>query len=228
MAVGDVWQVTNEFSYQGNPDSYSFNLRVEAEGDSSSVQNQLLDFGEAREAQWIPLHNPSVLFECVTARLLYPNTGLPKARVTGNSGSRSCSPVLNHLPGQCSAVVTLYGDLESPDRNNRGRDFVTGQCGDDQLNGTWLTGIGSYLDLLCQYYNIMGNSYLAGLNSYAIGIFSPTRAGITVTPHVPATPPFFWPLVLVRARSFVRTQRRRQPEGRCEEVCESAVGAPIP
>jgi len=34
-------------------------------------------------------------------------------------------------------------------------------------------------------------------------------------------------LVFVRVRSFVRTQRRRQPEGRCEEVCEAVVADPV-
>jgi len=227
MPVGDIWQATNEFVYQKNPGTYSFALRVDAEGSPNLVPDNLLDFGVARETAWRPLHNLSVLFECVTARLLFPNTGLPKTRRTGVTGTRVCSPPLSHLPGQCSAVVTLYGDIDNPDRNNRGRDFITGQCCDDQINGVWDDGIGSYLEALCLYYNTMGNTFALGGNAYSIGIFSPTRAGFRPGPNVPPTPPYFWPLIFVRARSLVRTQRRRQPEDRCEAICEAAVGAPV-
>lgn len=228
MAVGDIWQVTNEFTYQKNPNTYSFNLRVTAEGDPAALATNLLDFGATRQLAWLALHNPSVLFECISARLLYPNTGLPHIRITDTAGNRSCTPILDHLPGQCSCVVTLYGDVDSPTASNRGRDFITGQCCVDQSNGIWENGPGDYLEKVCEYYALMGNTYTPGPNSFDIGIFSPTRAGITVTPHVPATPPYFWPLIFVRARSLVRTQRRRQPEGRCEFVCESNVEAPAP
>lgn len=228
MPVGDIWQVTNEFNYQGNPDSYSFHLRVDAEGDTAQLADNLLDFGEARETAWLPLHNPSVEFECVTARLLFPNTGLPRNRRTGVNGNRTCTPTLAHLPGQCSCVVTLYGDVESPNGNNRGRDYITGQCCNDQLNGIWETGPGDYLQQICLYYGVMGNTYAPGANTFTIGIFSPTKAGFRTGPNVPPDPPYFWPLVFVRARSLVRTQRRRQPEDRCEEICEAVIGAPVP
>src|SRR3990172_7682317 len=110
---------------------------------------------------------------------------------------------------------------------DRGRDFISGQCCSDQLNGVWENGPGDYLELLCIMYSVMGNNFAVGANAYSIGIFSPTRAGFRTGPDVPPDPPYFWPLVFVRVRSFVRTQRRRQPEGRCEEVCEAVVADPV-
>jgi hypothetical protein len=228
MAVGDIWVASNEFTYQKNPDSYSFHLRIDAEAVPGNVPEDVLDFAEQRETAWLPLHNPSVVFECVSARQLFPTPGLPRNRRTDNSGNRSCDPVSSHLPGQCSAVVTLYGDVADPTASNRGRDFITGQCCNDQINGTWDSGAGSYLESLCNFYRDMTNVFTQGGNVFSIGIFSPTRAGFRTGPDVPPDPPYFWPLVFVRARSLVRTQRRRQPEDRCEEVCEAEVTAGIP
>jgi hypothetical protein len=227
MAVGDIYQVSNDFMYQGSPNSYITHLRVDAEGAPDLVTLQLANFGVAQEMAFLPLHNPSVNFDCVTVRQIFPTSALPKQLVTGSTGQRTCSPLLDHLPGQCSAVVTLYGDVADPTANNRGRDYWTGQCCSDQIDGVW-NNVGGYLEELCMFYQVRGNTVLAGANSFSIGIFSPTRAGFRTGPNVPPDPPFFWQLVFVRGRSLVRTQRRRQPQARCEETCEAVVGAPQP
>ena len=228
MPNGDIWQVANEFTYQGNANNYLWNLRVDQEADAQTVGLILLNFGAARQTAWLPLHNPSVSFKCVTARKIFPDTGLPQQLVNTEAGNRTCTPSLDHLPGQCSAVVTLFGDIGAPTGSNTGRDFITGQCCGDQLNGVFDSGVGSYLEELCEMYVAMGNTFAGGGNAFSIGIFSPKRAGIRTGPNVPPTPPYFWPLVMVRGKSLVRTQRRRQPLDPCEVYCENEVGAPVP
>ncbi len=227
MALDDIYLVTNEFEYQGNPNTYSWYLKVVLEGNPDGIPADALAFGVARETAWLALHNPSVNFNCVTARQVYPDTSLPQLEITGNSGNRSCTPVLGHLPGQCSCVVTQYGDITNPDKNNRGRDFITGQCCDDQIDGEYDSGIGSYLESLCAMYATMTNHYVNGANEFDIGVYSPSRAKPPGWPGNPSLPPFFWTLQHVRGRSLVRTQRRRQPLDPCEAVCDQAIG-PLP
>ena len=227
MAVGDIYTVANEFIYQGNANAYIWNLRSTAEISPASVNQALLFFGTARQTAWLPLHNPSVEFRCVTARKIFPGTSLPQVTSSPASGNRICSPVLDHLPGQCSCVVTEYGDITAPDANNRGRMFVTGQCCVDQLNGVFDPEPGGYVEDLCQLFITMGNVFVSGGNTFDIGIFSPHRAGIRTGPDVPPTPPYFWPLEHVRARSLVRTQRRRQPVDPCEAVCDAPIAGPV-
>ena len=227
MAIDDVYSVSNDFIYQGNPDSYIWYLSVTAEAVPAQITNALLGFGVARQTAFVPLHNPAVIFECVTVRQIFPNGSLPKQTLQDIAGDRTCDPVLAGLPGQCSCVVTLFGDSTNPTPNNRGRDFLTGQCCSDQFNGNWNSGPGQYLEQVCEMYRVMGNTFAAGGNVFSIGVFSPTRAGIAEFPHIPPTPPYFFPLQAVRARGLVRTQRRRQPISRCEEVCDAVIGAPV-
>lgn len=193
MAVGDIYQVCNEFEYQKNPNEYNFFLHVRAEAGPTKVEADMLSFGVARETAWLPLHVASVNFRCVTARQVYPNNSLPGQQITGNVGTRSCMAVGAYLPGQCSAVVTLYGDSVNPTASNRGRDFITGQCSEDQIEGVW-GGAAGYLNALCQYYVAMGNSFVVGGNEYDIGIYSPSRAKPPGDPPPPPIVPFFWPL----------------------------------
>lgn len=225
MAVGDIYVVANEFEYQGNPNAYAWHLQVRVEGTPDKIAADALAFGVARQTAWLPLHNPSVNFRCVTARQVYPDFSLPKLQITTASGNRTCTPSLAHLPGQCSCVVTLYGDINNPTSFNRGRDFVTGQCCDDQLNGVLTSGPVSYLQELCDMYAAMTNVYVNGGNEFDIGVYSPSRAKPPTWPIVPSIPPFFWKLEHVRGRSLMRTQRRRQPLDPCEEVCDQAIGA---
>jgi len=220
--LGDIYQVTNEFIYQGNPNQYSFHLRLQIEGTPATVNADMLAFGVLRETAWLPLHNPSVTFRCVTARQVFDTNSLPQLEVTGNSGNRTCIPALDHLPGQCSCVAQLFGDIVDPTAFNRGRDFVCGQCCDDQLDGEFTAGPG-YIDELCLMYATMTNIYVNGANTYDIGIYSPSRAKPPGDPPPPPIPPFFWPLQHVRTKQLVRTQRRRQPLDPCEVVCDLAV-----
>lgn len=228
MPVGDIYQVTNEFTYQNNPNAYNWHVRVTAEAAPEDVVDDLAAFGQEREDNWLLIHNPSCVFRCITVRQVYPTSSLPSIVATDNAGNRSCIPPLTHLPGQCSCVVTRYGDLGNPTQYNRGRDFITGQCSGDQTNGVFSAGVASYLEEVCDMYAAMGNTYVAGGNEYDIGIYSPSRAKPENWPVVPSVPPYFWPLIHVRGRSLVRTQRRRQPLDPCEEVCDQAITAASP
>lgn len=231
--IDDVWQVTNEFEYQGNPNTYNWHLQITLEGAPDRVGQDMLAFGLARQVAWVALHNPSVRFLCITARQLFPTTSLPMQTINDPVvlGNRTCDPLLGHLPGQCSAVVTRYGDKQDPTGRNRGRDFVTGQCCNDQFNGEFDSGIGSYLEALCAMYANMTNRFILPPNEYDIGIYSPSNAlppkAAPGDPQPPPIVPYFWPLEFVRGRSLVRTQRRRQPLDPCEIVCDRDVtGAP--
>ncbi len=229
MAVGDIWQVGNEFEYQDNANVYSWYLEVTTEGDAEAVPDDMITFGKERETALLILHNPFVNFRCVTARQIYPDGGLPQLEITGNLGSRLCTPVGDVLPGQCCAVVTLYGDKANPDKNNRGRDFYTGMCCSDQVNGVLDSGApATYLQDLCDMFQTMTHTFTAGGNSYTIGVYSPSRAKPPGWPGNPSLPPYFWPLEFVRSRSLIRTQRRRQPLDPCEAVCDADVPATTP
>lgn len=226
MAVGDIYLVTNEFTYQGNANQYGWYLRVAVQGNPALVNSDLLQFGDERQTAWLPLQNLSVQFRCVTVRQVYPDNSLPVLVPELVGGQRSC-PDLSHIPGQCSAVVTLYGDIVNPTSFNRGRDFVTGQCCNDQANGEW-NNVAGYLEDLCAMYAAMTNQFVVGGNTYDIGIYSPTRAKPPTWPVAPSIPPFFWVLQHVRGRQLVRTQRRRQPLDPCEEVCDQAIPGAVP
>ncbi len=229
MAVGDIWQVNNEFEYQDNANIYSWYLRVETEGDAAAVPADMLAFGVDRQVELVLLHNPFVNFRCTTARQIYPDNGLPQMEITGEVGSRLCTPVGDVLPGQCCCVITLYGDIANPDANNRGRDFFTGMCCSDQVNGTLDHGApATYLQDVCDMYQRMTHTWTVGGNSYTIGVYSPSKAKPAGWPGNPSIPPFFWPLEHVRARSLIRTQRRRQPLDPCEPVCNATVPATTP
>lgn len=227
MAVGDIYQVVNEFEYQQNPNNYIWHLRVKEEGNPGDITQALLDFGHARVTAWLPLHTPSVLFRCNVVREVFPDTSVPEYQIydPAAGGNRTCTPADTGLPGQCSCVVTMYGDIENPTQFNRGRDFITGQCCDDQFNGKWdQTGApGAYLDDLCEMYRLMGNEYVNGLNKFDIGIYSRTRAKPPGDPPPPPIVPYFWVLQRIRAKQLVRTQRRRQPEDPCENFCQAEI-----
>ncbi len=229
--IGDVWQVVNEFEYQGNPNSYIWHVQTRVEGAPNLIPAQLEQFGSERQAAWALLHNPSVDFLCITTRQIFPTFSRPRILIEKQSGSATCTPALNHLPGQCSCVVTLYGDVDNPTSRNRGRDFITGQCADDQVNGVWNNGVGSYLESVCEMYRLMGSEIEIGGNTFDVGIYSRSNA---LPPKVngvqpPPIEPFFWSLKHVTGRSLVRTQRRRQSEAPCEAVCDAAIlPTPIP
>lgn len=221
MPVDDIYLGNIENEFQGNANTYSFYLRVETVNDEDNISAGVLEFLAARRTALLPLHSLLVTFRCNTVRQVWPNKSLPESDITGLIGSRTCTAGV--LPGQCSAVITLYGDKANPTQHNRGRDFMTGACVDDQVNGTWFTGPASYLQDWCDYYQTMTNSFTDSFgNVFDIGIFSLTQAKKTIEVP-PQAVVFFWPLNFVRGRSLVRTQRRRQPEDPCEEVCDAPI-----
>lgn len=224
MPANDIYQCVIEFELQNNPNAYDYYLRVTTVNDEENIYQGVLAFGAARITAMQALHSVDVTFRCVVSRQVWPTKSIPRVQASGVAGNRtSATPIT--LPGQCSAVVTLYGDRVDPDRWNRGRDFWTGALASDQANGVWNTGVASYLQDLCDYYQTMTNAFTdAWGNVYEIGLFSRTRAGV-VEGTPPVAVPFFWPLNFVIGKSLVRTQRRRQPEDPCEVTCEAPIGS---
>lgn len=219
MAVGDIYLSTIEFTYQNNPNAYHFHLKVTTEGDPDNTGTHVAQFGQARTIAYQALHNTFVDFQCATARQIWPNKSVPEVVITNLSGNRTTTGPIT-LPGQCSCVVTLYGDPVDPTKHNRGRDFWTGQLAQDQELGLW-DHPAAYLQEVCDWYAAMGNTYTNGGNVFDIGIFSPTEAKRSLGPPPDPTVVFFWKLQKIRAKQLVRTQRRRQPEDPCEVFCDA-------
>jgi len=228
MAVNDVWQGSIEFSYQGNPNTYLWYLQLSVQNNEDKVGTDVLKFLKDTKDKLVPLHNPNVVFICNTARQVHPTKSVPVQEDIGEGGGRTECATCGNLPGQCSMVVTLYGDKADPTRNNRGRTFFTGQCAADQVNGQWVDGIGSILQDYCDMYQTIGNTFTGTFtNEFDIGVFSPSEAAKTLpqggNPPVDPLALFFFQLEFVRAKSLVRTQRRRQAEVQCEVVCDTDI-----
>lgn len=228
LVVGDIIQVNNEFVFQGDANLYSWFLQCDDVVDSGAMDIDMEEFGGLREVAWRPLQAIELNFACISWRRLWPQKSLPRVAATGNIGT--WTPVDGPLPGQNSLVVTLYGDVDDPNRNNRGRDFISGLDGASQVNGVWSFGILDQARQLVEMYETMTSTFVAFAsgNVYRIGLFSQTQANKTIPqgdPPVIEDPDavFFWPLVQVRGRSLVRTQRRRAAQDPCEAILDKDV-----
>lgn len=228
LVVGDVIQVNNEFTFQGDANLYSWYLQCGDVIDSGAMDADMEEFGGLREDAWVPIHDPNVNFACISWRRLWPQKALPMVVATGTIGS--FTPDEGPLPGQCSLVITLYGDVDDPNRNNRGRDFMTGLDGAAQTNGVWDFGVLAQARKFVTLYALMGSTFVAfdSGNLYRIGLFSMTQANKTIPQGDPpviedADAVYFWPLEKVRGRSLVRTQRRRAAQDPCEVIFDEDV-----
>ena len=228
LVQGDVIQVNNEFTFQGDANLYSWYLQSTVIAEDFSMDEDMAEFGDQREDALVPLSASLVTFACISSRRIWPQKSLPQVVATGNSGS--FTPTSGALPGQNSLVVTLYGDVDNPTRHNRGRDFWTGLDADSQANGVWKFAPGDQAVLFAAMYATMTSKFEATQsgNEYRIGLFSMTQANKTIPqgdPPVIVDPAavYFWPLQKVRARSLVRTQRRRAAQDPCEAIFDLDV-----
>ena len=230
LVQGDVIQVNNEFTFQGDANLYSWYLQASVVVLSNTMDVDLEEFGNQRQAALLPLSAGALNFACISWRRLWPKKSLPRVAATGFGGT--FTPVNGPLPGQNSLVVTLYGDVDDPNRNNRGRDFWTGLDSASQFDGVWNLGPGNQATLFAAMYATMTSTFVAtgSGNEYRIGLFSQTNANKTIPqgdPPVIVDPAavYFWPLQQVRARSLVRTQRRRAAQDPCEAILDLDVPA---
>jgi len=228
LVQGDVIQVNNEFTFQGDANLYSWYLQSSVVVFSDAMDVDMEEFAKAREAALRPLSAILLTFACVSWRRIWPQKSLPRVVSTGFPGT--FTPTSGALPGQNSLVVTLYGDVDDPNRHNRGRDFWTGFDADSQANGVWKLGPGDQATLFAAMYATMTSTFEATVsgNEYRIGLFSRTQANKTIPqgdPPIIVDPAavYFWPLQQVRARSLVRTQRRRAAQDPCEAIFDQDV-----
>lgn len=227
MPIGDIYQVNNEFTLQGNANLVSWYLKLTAISDEDLVEADALAFGNATQGMLMGITSGNVSYLCWTARQVWPNASLPGAAADVQAGEVLC--VDTSLPGQCSMVVTTYGDTENPTRHNRQRDFLTGFCCDEQTNGEWNI---LRMEAVADAYKTLGNIWSAGAggNTFEVGLFSMSEAKKTVSqggnPPVDEDAEFWWILQLVRVKQLVRTQRRRQPLAPCELFADEVIGPP--
>lgn len=228
VAVGDIVQINNEFEFQGDANVYSWFLQAQEINDPDELETDIRTFGQEREDAWLPLQDPNLVFRCVSGRVIFPTKSLQYVTTTGQAGTYTA--VGGPLPGQCSMVVTLYGDTDDPNRHNRGRDFLTGMDCADQANGVWDLTIAMKASLVSLMYSAMSSTYVDAQsgNVYRIGLFSPTQAKKTIPVGDPPVAPdpdavYFWPLEKIRIRSLVRTQRRRASQDPCEAVIDRDI-----
>ncbi len=230
MPVGDIYSIDIHSRYQNNDNIYCYVMRVDAISDAGALVTDLAAYGElVIEPALIVLHVSAVKFRCVDVHQIHPTNALPHITdLEDDSGVRSTTQL---LPGQLSAVATIFGDTTDPTQRNRGRDYFYGQDSADLDVGgdKWDTG---YLADLCTFYQVMNDGFipLSG-NEFQLGVFSRKQAKENIDPQfvsnggaVPDPPtfgdPVFNQVELYRMRGLIRTQRRRQPEDFCEEYTD--------
>lgn len=85
MPVDDVWQVTNEFEYQGNPNSYNWHLQVSVEGDAEGVGDDMLTFWSASS------NSVDIVAQSVCAfPVRYSTATISYHQLATNDDQRSC------------------------------------------------------------------------------------------------------------------------------------------
>ncbi len=216
MAVDYIYQTIIHSKHQNNANAYCWYFRVSTEVVADDVPDDLLVVITAIQSAMRSLHTTDVNFECNEVRQIWPNNSLPQIGITDEAGTRTTTA---SLPGQCSCVVTLYGDTTNPTKFNRGRDFLYGMDEADQGNGLFTVGPG-YLTDVDTFYAARSLITAQGGNEFEWGNFSMTKAKL-----LGALATYWFPMELMRSRQLVRTQRRRQPLDPCEVVLDST---PLP
>ncbi len=227
MPVDDIYSVDIHSRYQNNDNIYCYVYQLDTISDASKIVTDLLAQGEDVIAlRLLPLHVSSVIFRCVDVHQIHPNAGLPEiVDLVSDAGTRT---VTQALPGQLSAVSTIYGNKTDPTQRNRGRDYFYGaDAADLETSGDkWDSG---YLADICTFYQFLDDGFTSTAgNAFSLGVFSRKQALENIDPQfvsnggaVPDPPTFgddpFNKVELYRMKGLIRTQRRRQPEDLCEE-----------
>ncbi len=209
MSVGDIYQSGLHFTFQKNANIFCNYFRLKTEVDIEEITTEI---NVHVEADWNdnmrPIMDGNFVVDCIEVRQVWPNNAIPDIKAVVNpAGTRSDT---DNLPGQCSLVATLFGDVDNPTNHNRGRDFWTGGAEGDQTDGKWIGGPAVFRTLLLAYYQARVQEFtgLSG-NVFQWVVFSLTTAKLSQTP-------FHWVVQRIRLRDLVRTQRRRQPSDPCE------------
>ena len=228
MPVNDVYQVDINTRFQENDNIYCFVYQVRTVVDETLIPGDLETYGELTIAPaLLPIHIPGVVFRCVVVNQIWPNASIPTIEsLLDAPGTRTFT---KGLPGQCSAVVQIFGDTSDPTGRNRGRDYLYGQdVGDLAVAGNvWDAG---YLTDVCTFYQVLDDGFTSpGGNVFELGVFSRMQAKENIDPQFvsnggivpdPDTfgDDFFNQVVLYRLQPLVRTQRRRQPLDPCLDL----------
>lgn len=224
MAVDDILQLEEHFTHQGNPNQFTWAWKVVATDTVDTDPQTLLQEWAVTEHDLLrAIFNDDTLFDCTVVRKIHPTIQLPAEELTNDVGTR---PVVDaDLPGQCCMVIQMNDDTGEPTPRRRGRDFVTGRDGIDHADGVWNQAAA---DLVLGFYSTaLGTTIDSGNGgSYQFGIWSVrqltenenpifvSNGGATPDPPTFGNDPFT-AITVFRARSVVRTQRRRQPERPC-------------
>lgn len=209
MPAGDIYMSALHFTYQGNANLYCNYFRVKTEVNESLIPSEIAVYVDNDwDTEMKPTVDSSFVPDCIEVRQVHPNNSIPDiSAVTNPAGTRTPA---DNLPGQCSLVATLFGDVANPDARNRGRDFWTGAQEGDQAAGVWSSVPGNFKNLINGYYAARDTEFVGGSgNVYEWVIFSRTAAKLLL-------PVFSWTVKLMRVRYLIRTQRRRQPADPCE------------
>lgn len=227
MPVNDIYSVDIHSRYQNNDNIYCYVYQLDTISDASKIVTDLLEQGELTITPGLlPLHISTVIFRCVDVHQIHPNAGLPEiVDLVSDAGTRTLTQA---LPGQLSAVSSIYGNTTDPTQRNRGRDYFYGQDAADldAGGGKWDA---AYLANICTFYQLLNAGFTSAAgNAFSLGVFSRKQATENIDPQfvsnggaVPDPPTFgddvFNTVQMYRMKGLIRTQRRRQPEDLCEE-----------
>lgn len=216
MAVDDVYQTDIFFTFQGDTNNiFTYHLK-ETNAPAGADSEDEINFFMVNVfiPDLLTNFSPDLVFDCSDTRRIW--SGAQNSLVP--SISRQLAMMLpgtsspgESLPGQCSMLIQLMGDLDNPDPSRRGRDFYTGFIEGDQAAGVWTANASGDLTTDLKE-NLMDGVGTANGGQYQWIVFSHKFAKQEPQVDDPSTI-----INVLRALKHVRTQRRRQPTNPCDK-----------
>jgi len=224
MSVDDIIQLEEHFTFQGNPNQFTWHFKVEtADSTDDDVLALATKWSGVDHTDFLKMFEALFTSDCIIARKIHPTVQLPAEILTAEPGTRPVGT--DALPGQCCMLIQMLPATGQPTQRRRGRDYVTGRDDIDHQDGIWNQ---AGADQVLNFYNdaLGGVTTAAGGGEYRFGVWSQRQLTENENPLFAGSPPAQTPpdtylddpftiIDTFRARARVRTQRRRQPEAPC-------------
>lgn len=220
MALGDIYQVTTFFDFQGNTNNVYIWYFIEASAATTGTDEAaLIAFFEVDLLPTLAIGlDENLIFTCIEAKRVLRQDVKIKESTLGEQKTVSIAGTITlaeALPGQCSLVIQTLESEESTGATARGRDFYTGFVEGDQADGIWLDAtqdrVTGQLDSEFTNGAALKNGGAYGWQNWSNKKYALRLAG--------GGPPFLeatTDIQVLRPLNHVRTQRRRQSLNPCD------------
>ncbi len=220
MPVGDVYQVTTFFDFQGNLNNvYIWYYIIVNDATSGTNEAAMIAFMEVDLLPTLAIGLDDTLnFTCIEAKRILDQTVKLKISSIGEQKAIAIPGTVTAeaLPGQCSLVIQTIKDLDDASTATRGRDFFTGFPEGDQADGVWTDATQDRVTGALNAEHIQGaivKNGMTALWSNLSGVLYAARKLEVAGPFSPITNQ----IVFLRPLNHVRTQRRRQSLNPCDK-----------